>query len=477
MPIYNMHNYINIYHYCSQILFCEQNINTNYQAMTFDELNINKPLLKAITDLDYVYTTPIQQEAYSPIMSGKNVVGIAQTGTGKTFAYLLPILRNMKFSEQREPRVLIIAPTHELAIQILQETQKLCKYTNIRSLAVFGGANIKYQKQAIYDGTDVLIATPGRLLDLAYTGILGLKSVRQIVFDEVDEMFSLGFRTQIRTLLGMLPQKKQMIMFSATMSEEAEKFMKNAVYEPINIEIAAHGTPIEKIQQSAYFVPNFNTKLNLLEALVSKNENMNKVMVFAKSKKQADRLFEALSPELAEKSAVIHSNKAHNTRMRAMTRFIDGDIKVLIATDVVARGMDINDVSHIINFDIPEVAGDYMHRIGRTGRADKDGIALSFMNEMEQENMSLIEELMGMIVAKLELPEDLEISNIYGDDEKPSVAKDKGYLKNNGYNDERGEAFHEKKEKNKKENSGSAARNKKVYNKSGSRKKYGGRRR
>ena len=445
--------------------------------MTFDELNINKPLLKAITDLDYVYTTPIQQEAYSPIMGGKNVVGIAQTGTGKTFAYLLPILRNLKFSEQREPRVLIIAPTHELAIQILQETQKLCKYNNLRSIAVFGGANIKYQKQAIYDGSDILIATPGRLLDLAYTGILGLKSIKQVVFDEVDEMFSMGFRTQITTLLGMLPKKKQIVMFSATMSDEAITFMNSFVYNPHTIEVAAHGTPIEKIAQSAYFVPNFNTKLNLLQMIIAKDESMNKVMVFVKSKKQADRLIEAISPELAEISAVIHSNKAHNTRMRAMNRFIDGEVRILIATDVVARGMDINDVSHIINFDIPETPGDYMHRIGRTGRADKDGNAISFMNEMEQESMSNIEELMGRIVIKHELPEDLEISNIFGDDEKPALIVDKNYLSSAQSAEPRGEAFHDKKAKNKKENSGSAARNKKTYTKSGSRKKYGGRRR
>ncbi len=445
--------------------------------MTFDELNINKALLKAITDLDFVYTTPIQEQAYSPIMAGKNIVGIAQTGTGKTFAYLLPILRGLKYSEQREPRVLIVAPTHELAIQILQETEKLTQYSSLRSLAVFGGGNIKKQKQDIYSGLDILIATPGRLLDLAYTGVLSLKSIKQLVFDEVDEMFSLGFRTQITTLLGMLPKKKQMIMFSATMSEEAEKFIKSNVTNPHIIEVAAHGTPIEKIKQSAYFIPNFHTKLNLLQMLIEQNIDMNKVMVFVKSKKQADRLFLELKTEIAENTTVIHSNKAHNTRMRAMEKFISGETKILIATDVVARGMDIMDVSHIINFDISENAGDYIHRIGRTGRADKEGNAISFVNEMEQESLMRIESLMNKQIDIIEMPDNLEISDVYSDDEKPSVSKDKNYLSSNSFDNSRGEAFHEKKEKNRKENSGSAARNKKQYTKSGSRKKFGGRRR
>ncbi|MCK5847052.1 MAG: DEAD/DEAH box helicase [Bacteroidales bacterium] len=448
----------------------------NNTAMTFDELNLNKQLLSAINNLDYVYATPIQEQAFAPIKSGKNVVGIAQTGTGKTFAYLLPILQLLKYSEQREPRVLIIAPTHELAIQILQETQKLCEFSSIRSLAVFGGVNMKGQKQDIYNGIDILIATPGRLLDLTYTGILNLKSIKQVVFDEVDEMYSLGFRTQITTLLGMLPNKKQIIMFSATMSDEAVKFMKSYVYDPKTIEIAAHGTPLEKINQSAYFVPNFDTKLNLLEFLLKEDDSMNKVMVFTKSKKQADKLFSALEIENQQDAAVIHSNKAHNTRMNAMARFISGEVRILISTDIVARGMDINNVSHIINFDISDNPGDYMHRIGRTGRADKEGIAISFINEMEQGSIMEIEELMAKSINILDFPENVEISNIFSDDEKPSALVDKNYLTGARMAEPIG-AFHEKKEKNLKENSGSAARNKKQYTKSGSRKKYGGRRR
>ncbi len=444
--------------------------------MTFEELKINKQLLKAIIDIDFVYTTPIQEQAFSPIKAGNNIVGIAQTGTGKTFAYLLPILQNMKFSEQREPRVLVIAPTHELVIQILQETQKLTEHTNIRSIAIFGGANIKLQKEAIYAGTDIIIATPGRLLDLAYTGVLSLKFIKQIVFDEVDEMFSLGFRTQITNVMGMLPTKKQMIMLSATMSEEATKFIKANVVNPKIIEIAAHGTPLEQIKQTAYHIPNFHSKLNLLQMLLEANENMNKVMVFVKSKKQADRLFSELDPEFADNATVIHSNKAHNTRMNAMKKFVDGETKVLIATDVVARGMDIRDVSHIINFDIPDFPGDYIHRIGRTGRADKEGTAISFINNMEMEYQMRIEELMGQGIEMLELPEGLYISEIFSDDEVESSKRDNKYHSIVSI-DNSGGAFHQKLEKNMKENSGSASRNHKTYTKSGSRKKYGGRRR
>jgi ATP-dependent RNA helicase RhlE len=435
----------------------------------FEELNLNKPLLNALADLEYEYATPIQEMAFAKIMSGKNIVGVAQTGTGKTFAYLLPILRMLKFSKQRDPRVLIIAPTHELVIQIVNEIHKLTKYVNIRSLGVFGGANINKQKQAVYDGTDILVATPGRLLDIAYTGVLSFKSIRQFVVDEVDEMLSLGFRTQINNLLELLPPKRQNLMFSATLTKEVEELINSAIPIAEKIEVDPHGTPIEKIIQKAYLVPNFDTKVSLLEFLLEEeNEEIAKVLVFVKTKKMADKLFERLASKFHEQIGVIHSNKAHNTRMTAVRLFDEGSRKVLIATDVVARGMDMQDVTHIVNFDFPETVGEYIHRIGRTGRADKDGIAISFINEVEAQYLEDIEETMCMKIPMLDLPDNIVISKKFAEDEIISQSNRKvNYPKIISQNNSQG-AFHEKSEKNKKVNSGSPSKKKqRVYSKSG----------
>jgi len=430
--------------------------------VTFEELNLNKPLLNALADLEFVEPTPIQEQVYSVILSGKNMVGIAQTGTGKTFAYLLPILRDLKFSKQRDPRVLIISSTHELVIQIVSEIEKLTKYSNIRALGVFGGGNMNKQKQAVYDGTDILVATPGRLLDIAYTGVLSLKSIKKLVIDEVDEMLNLGFRTQIKNILDILPAKRQNLMFSATLSGDIENLISNSFINAQKVIVSPNGTPLDKIEQQGYFVPNFNTKVKLLEHLLAKDD-FKKVLVFTKSKKNSDKLYLQLgSPE---NIGVIHSNKAHNTRLNALKNFDSGEIIALIATDIIARGMDIADVSHVINFDLPENQGDYIHRIGRTGRSDKTGIAISFINEPDKKLQNLIENMMNSRISIKDIPEDIEISEIYSEDDIVNDKKEKNYLpppkiKSQG-------AFHEKKIKNTKKNSGSASRHKAKYTKSG----------
>jgi len=438
--------------------------------VNFEELNINKALLNALHDLDYMYPTPIQKEAFSVVMSGRNMIGVAQTGTGKTFAYLLPILRMLKFSKQRDPRILILAPTHELVIQIVNEINKLTTYSNLRALAIFGGGNINKQKQAVYDGTDILVATPGRLLDIAYTGILSLKSIQKLVIDEVDEMLSLGFRTQINSIFGILPPKRQNLMFSATLSPDVEKLISNAFDNAVKVEVASHGTPLERIIQKAYYVPNFNTKVNLLEEMLLQ-EDFKKVLVFVKTKKLADRLYEQINFRLPDKLGVIHSNKAHNTRLNAVKNFENENFKALIATDIIARGMDLADVSHVINFDLPETQGDYMHRIGRTGRADNDGIAISFINEVEEEYQQNIEEMMRMEIPIFDLPDTVEISDEYSEEDKPKEKPNKQLVKAPSINQSKG-AFHEKSDKNKKKNSGSASRHKAKYKKSGKKIKY-----
>ena len=429
-------------------------MNLKYFIVTFEELNLSNPLINALTDLGYTNPTPIQEQAFPVVMSGKDVIGVAQTGTGKTFAYLLPLLRQLKFSENKHPRILIVVPTRELVLQVVGEIEKLTKYINLRFTGVYGGTNIKTQGQVVYNGLDVLVATPGRLYDLNLAGILRLHSIQKLVIDEVDEMLNLGFRPQLLSLMETLPPRRQNLMFSATLNSEIEELINDFFYDTEKIEIAPHGTPLDKIIQKGYHVPNFNTKVNLLELLLSVDTEMEKVLVFVNNKRLADRLHENLVGKISDKIGVIHSNKSQNLRFRTLRQFHEGESKILIATDIVARGLDISDVTHVVNFDIPEYPADYIHRIGRTGRAEKDGIAISFINEAEQVYQEGIEKLMEKNIPMEQLPENLEISTVYTEEERPKLY-DKNYLRVKKVKEEKGASFHEKKEKNLKQNSGS----------------------
>ncbi len=425
--------------------------------MTFQELNINTPLLNALNDLGFGNPTPIQEKIYPVVMSGHDAVGIAQTGTGKTFAYLLPLLRQLKYSEQKHPRILIVVPTRELVLQVAGQVEKLTKYMNVRVVGVYGGTNINTQKQVVYNGMDILVATPGRLVDLVMTGVLRLKSIQKLVIDEVDEMLNLGFRPQLMSFLDSLPQRRQNLMFSATLTEEVSELIDSYFYEPVTIEIENRKTPLEQIAQYFYAVPNFFTKVNLLENLLSNQEKYTRVMIFVESKQVADRVFELINPSFPEQVGVIHSNKSQNYRINALERFRNGVTRILIATDVASRGLDIADISHVINFDVPEQPEDYIHRIGRTGRAEKAGIALTFVNEAENKKLSGIESFMNRYLEERPLPADLKISNIYTEEERP-VLFDKDYLGQSSVIAESKGAFHEKKDKNKKVNLGGPGR-------------------
>lgn len=427
--------------------------------MTFGELNLNTPLLNAIEDIGFIQPTPIQVQAFPAIMSGKDVIGIAQTGTGKTFAYLMPILKQLKYSEKKHPRILIIVPTRELVIQTVQEIEKLAKYMTLRIDGVYGGTNIKTQGQNVYNGLDVLVATPGRLIDLVMTGVLRIKSVYQVVIDEVDEMLNLGFRHQLINVLELLPERRQNLMFSATLSTDVEELINDFFYEPLKIEVVERGSPLEKIQQIVYHVPNFNTKVNLLELFLKERDDMQKILVFVGNKKLADRLHVTIGTRFPGEITVIHSNKAQNTRINAIKRFESGENRVLIATDIAGRGLDFENVSHVINFDTPDVPGDYIHRIGRTGRADREGTAITFVNEAEMEYQAAIEKFMKKEIAVETLPENLKISELFTEDEKP-VLFDKNYLKEATIKHSKG-AYHEKKEKNLQVNSGSPSKKRK----------------
>lgn len=419
--------------------------------MTFDDLNLNAPLRKAIADLGYTHPTTIQHKAFPVIMSGRDMCGIAQTGTGKTLAYLLPCLRLWNFTKDRNPQVLIIVPTRELVVQVVETIKTISSYTSLRVVGVYGGVNINTQKLAVEDGVDILVGTPGRLIDLIYDASFKTKNIKRLVIDEVDEMFNLGFRTQLKNILDALPQKRQNLLFSATMIEEVEDLIHTFFNAPVTIEASPTGTPLTNIDQQVYFVPNFYTKVNLLLLLLNLDETMSKVLVFVATKKLADELYEELSVEFPERVGVIHSNKHQNHRLNTVIAFQEGKCNFLIATDIIARGLDISEVTHVINFDTPEVPESYIHRIGRTGRADKKGISITFTTEREKENLANIEELMNYQVPVTDLPVDLIISDVLTDDEKPKV-KMKTYLVKPPKKESVGPAFHQKSAKNSKVN-------------------------
>ena len=419
--------------------------------MTFDDLNLNTPLLSALDDLGYTNPTTIQRKVFPIVMSGKDVCGIAQTGTGKTFAYLLPCLRQWKFSKDKAPQILIIVPTRELVAQVVEAVKALTPYMSLIVTGVYGGVNINTQKALVETGVDVLVATPGRLYDLAMNGAFKTKMIKKLVIDEVDEMLNLGFRTQLKNILDLLPPRRQNLLFSATITEEVETLIETYFNDPIRVEAAPTGTPLENIIQSSYEVPNFYTKVNLLELLLSEDKSMTKVLIFVATKKLADQLYEQLENKFPGTAGVIHSNKEQNNRFNTVKQFQEGNYRFIIATDIVARGIDIAEVTHVINFDTPEIPENYIHRIGRTGRADKKGIAITFVTANEKPALSLIETLMKYQVPIIELPQQLVISEVLTEEEIPKffmkIIQVKAPKK-----EEAGPAFHPKSAKNSKVN-------------------------
>lgn len=419
--------------------------------MTFEDLNLTTPLLNALDDMGYKHPTTIQQKAFSIIMSGRDVCGIAQTGTGKTLAYLLPTLRLMKYSKDRFAQMLIVVPTRELVIQVVETVKKLTKYMSLEVVGAYGGVNMKPQAAAVENGMDIVVATPGRLMDLILNGSLKTKNIKRLVIDEVDEMLNLGFRTQLTRILELLPEKRQNLLFSATITEDVEAMMNVFFQNPERVEAAPAGTPLENIDQRVYEVPNFNTKANLLELLLRRHEDMSKVLVFVSTKQLADDLYERMDLIFPERVGVIHSNKEQNHRFNTVKQFQNGQYRFIIATDIVARGIDIAEVTHVINFDLPEAPENYIHRIGRTGRADKKGIAIAFVTEKEKELQSNIEALMNYKIPVVELPQGLVVSDVLIDSEIPKVSMRNTLIQLPKIEESKG-AFHEKSAKNKKIN-------------------------
>lgn len=431
----------------------------------FTDFKINNMLLNALSDLGFDTPTPIQEQAFPVVMSGTDVVGIAQTGTGKTFAYLLPILNSHSFSKDVHPKTMILVPTRELVVQVVEEVEKLGKYASVRVLGVYGGASMNKQKEALALGTDIIVGTPARLYDLVLSRALQLKQIKKLVIDEVDVMLDLGFRFQLINLFELLPNRRQNIMFSATMTEDVELLINDFFAGVKKISVAVSGTPLENIGQSAYAAPNFYTKVNVLVQLLQDTEAFNKVLVFASSKRTADLLFQELAEFFSEEICVIHSNKTQNYRMRSINQFDAGQNRILVTTDVMARGLDLEEISHVINFDTPAFPENYMHRIGRTGRAAKEGKSILLYTEKEEEAKKAIETLMARDIPLKALPASVEIATKLTRDEQPRHIEHENPLREN--EDGRGASFHEKSAKNSKENQGGSYKRiiKKKYSK------------
>lgn len=420
--------------------------------MRFEDMNLGKSLQNALQDLQMTDATTIQEKTFPKIMSGLDVIGIAQTGTGKTFAYLLPSLRLWKFTKSPYPQILIIVPTRELVAQVVDAINSLTTYMNVVTVGVYGGTNMKTHKHAVSQGVDIIVGTPGRINDLLLDGVLKMKMLNRLIIDEVDEMLNLGFRTQLRMIREFLPAKRQNLMFSATLIKDVEDIIGEFSDGFVKIEAAPSGAPLENIDQYYYEAPNFNTKVNLLRLLLDQDETMSKVLVFAGSKKYADVLYERMEGYYGEESVrAIHSSKSQNHRFASVEAFQTGSVRLLIATDIIARGLDIDLVTHVVNFRMTDIPEKYIHRIGRTGRAEQRGIAISFISEDEYENRLGVEDLMKLELIKREYPEGLEISNELIELEQPvefvpfNDHKNKTFVPENP-------AFHEKSAKNSKTN-------------------------
>ncbi|SDE54269.1 DEAD/DEAH box helicase [Riemerella columbipharyngis] len=425
--------------------------------LTFADFDLPEKILDTLADMELFEPTPIQEKSFRPILSGRDIMGIAQTGTGKTLAYLLPVLKNWKYSKSGNPTILILVPTRELVVQIAEILGRLTENLTTRIIGVYGGKNINTQKLLFDEGCDILVGTPGRVMDLSIDNAISLKEVQKLVIDEFDEMLNLGFRHQLTHIFEMMKEKRQNILFSATMTDAVDEMLEEYFASPIEISLAKSGTPLEKIEQIGCKVINFNTKINLLEHLLKTDKTLSKVLIFCNNKKNVDYLFSKINELFPNEFEVIHSNKSQNYRLRAMQKFENENLRGLITTDVMARGLDISDITHVINFEIPEIPEQYIHRIGRTGRADKDGIAISFITPKEETALLDIEILMKKEITLLDFPDEVLINpkKIASEKEEMKMKNPVKVKLNEG-----GGAFHEKKGKNKKENLGGPSKRK-----------------
>jgi ATP-dependent RNA helicase RhlE len=413
---------------------------------TFADFKINKQLLNAVAEAGFTEPTPVQLQTIPLLLAGHDVLGIAQTGTGKTAAFGLPLLMKVKYAQGEHPRALILAPTRELAIQLEKHLKVLAVNTDIRIFAIYGGLGPKTQIETIKAGIDVLVATPGRLMEIYLKGDLVLKSLQTLVLDEADKMMDMGFMPQIRRILEIIPRKRQNVLFSATMPERVAILSEEFLEFPVRVEVTPPAQTAQTITQSLYEVPNLATKINLLEYLLHRDAaEMTRVLFFTRTKDNADQVAAFLKRKApVGEVRVIHGNKGQNARMNSMDAFKEGNVRYLVATDVAARGIDVPQVSHVVNFDVPLIYDDYVHRIGRTGRARHAGAAITFADPTERQHMERIAELINQEIPLLPIPDEVATTNT------PFVEKQ---VQNRALDEQRRRedpdfqgAFHEKKE-------------------------------
>jgi ATP-dependent RNA helicase RhlE len=411
---------------------------------TFEKFELNRQLLNAIADAGYTIPTPIQEKTIPLTLKGHDVLGIAQTGTGKTAAYLLPVLMNIKYAQGTLPRCLIFAPTRELVIQIDKAVAELAKYTDLRHIALYGGLGPKTQIETLQAGVDIIVATPGRFMDLYLRGEIGVKDLKVMILDEADKMMDMGFMPQIRSILEVIPRKRQNLLFSATFPEKVERLSYEFLEFPTRVEVSPQATTADTVKQRMFPVPNMQTKINILTYLFKTGE-LQKTIIFTRSKDIADAVFEALKGNVIQKGdiRVIHANKGQNTRINSMDAFREGEVKVLVATDVAARGIDIEHVSHVVNFDVPLIYEDYVHRIGRTGRANNLGEAITFLTPPEEYHIKKIEKIIRMEIPRELVPSEIDVAPTPFDENQAMLLEIDNQRKKEDPNFKG--AFHEKK--------------------------------
>jgi ATP-dependent RNA helicase RhlE len=447
-------------------------------GVNFEDFNFNRQILNAIVDAGYTEATPVQQKAIPPILNGQDVMGIAQTGTGKTAAYVLPIIMRLKYAQGEHPRALIIAPTRELAIQIEENVRTFAAYTDLRVVALYGGLGPKTQIEEVKKGADIIVATPGRFMDIYLDGHLATKLLQVLVLDEADKMMDMGFMPQINRILEVVPRKRQNLLFSATMSDKIHQLAGNFLEFPTVIEVTPQATPAQTVNQRLYNVPNIKTKINLLKYLLTEPDDIKKLMIFCKTRASAEGVYKFLSRKLGEQEVkVLHANKGQNTRINSINAFKSDEVKILVSTDVAARGIDVSDVSHVINFDVPFVIEDYVHRIGRTGRALQSGEAITFSTPAEEYYIHKIEKLIRQTIPVFTLPDEVFVEETPYE-ERQDQAKEIDLQKRKEDPEFKG-AFHEKKTLNQrkkfdaaKSKSNPSARPGKPRTKKSSRKKH-----